>query len=204
MKQNKMIVLGITGGIGAGKTTVLSYLKENYAVVAVQADHVGYLLMRPGGPCYDPMLSLFGERILNPDRSINRKTVGALVFTNLELLQRLNAIIHPKVQEYIQARIDEERSRGTAFFVVEAALLLEAGYDAICDDLWYIDVDEAVRRERLKQERGYSDQKITNILANQMKPEEFRQRCQYTIRNNGDLAYTYRQIDQRMKRYEIM
>lgn len=194
-----MKIIGITGGVGAGKSTILEYMHKEFGAFVMQADQVGHLLMRPGESCYGPMVSLFGRGILREDGVIDRQRVGKLVFSNARLLKKLNAIVHPRVKSYILNEISRQEKEGTELFVMEAALLLEDEYDALCDEVWYIYADERVRRERLRKERGYSDEKIDGILANQMTEREFERRCDYRIENNGNLEITYRQIQERIR-----
>ena len=196
-----MKVIGITGGVGAGKSAILGYLKEEYGAVVIEADKVGHLLMEPGKACYDSIVEKFGKNILNEDQTINRGKLGGIVFADSKLLDVLNKIIHPGVKSYIISEIEKEKSAAkTRYFVVEAALLLEDHYDAICDELWYIHTDEAVREKRLKETRGYDDEMIAGIMANQKSPEEFRSACQVVIDNSGNLADTYRQIEKQLGR----
>lgn len=194
-----MKVIGITGGVGAGKSTLLKYLAEEYGAFVLQADTAGHELMRQGRACYEPIVRLFGKEILKENGEIDRKKVGALVFSNGRLLKKLNAIIHPQVKRYIRETMEQKRKDGTALFVLEAALLLEEEYDAICDEVWYIYADEKERRRRLKAERGYSDEKIDGILANQLTEAEFERRCDCRIENNGNLDVTYGQIRERIR-----
>lgn len=196
-----MKVIGITGGVGAGKSEILKYLKEKHKAMVIEADKVGHLLMEPGGACYYSIVEKFGSSILNGDQTINRGKLGKVVFADEALLKELNKIIHPRVKSHIVSEIAKERAyHRTRYFVVEAALLLEDHYDVICDELWYIHTDEAVRAERLKKARGYDDEKIASICANQKSPEEFRNACDVTIDNSGVFADTCRQIDEQLGR----
>lgn len=196
-----MKVIGITGGVGAGKSAILNYLKEHHKAVVIEADKVGHLLMEPGGACYYSIVEKFGSSILNGDQTINRGKLGKIVFAEESLLKELNQIIHPRVKSYIVSEIAKERAyHRTAYFVVEAALLIEDHYDVICDEMWYIHTEEAIRAKRLKESRGYDDEKIAGIMANQKSPEEFRSACQAVIDNSKDLAYTYQQIDKQLGR----
>lgn len=196
-----MKVIGITGGVGAGKSAILSYLKEKHGAVVIEADKVGHLLMEPGGACYYSIVEKFGSSILNGDQTINRGKLGKIVFADAELLEALNKIIHPRVKSHIVSEIAKERAyHRTNIYVIEAALLLEDHYDVICDEIWYIDTDAETRAKRLKESRGYDDEKIAGIMANQKSPEEFRQACQAVINNSGDLASTYEQIDRQLGR----
>lgn len=194
-----MKIIGITGGVGAGKSTILRHLRDTYGAYAVQADQVGHLLMRPGESCYQPIVDLFGRKILRADGTIDRKILGGIVFSNDRLLKKLNGIIHPRVKQYILQAMEDQRRAGTPLFVMEAALLLEDEYDALCDEVWYIYAEERVRRKRLKAERGYSDEKIDGILASQLTEQEFERRCDYRIENNEDLDVTYAQIRERIR-----
>ena len=110
------------------------------------------------------------------------------------------AVIHPAVKSYILQEIEAEREAGKidAFFV-EAALLIEEGYGELLDELWYIFAQKEVRRKRLMQDRGYSEEKVEQIFASQLSEEEFRCHCKVVIDNSADLGDTYRQIDERLK-----
>ena len=196
-----MKVIGITGGVGAGKSEILKFFKEKYHAIVVEADKVGHMLMEPGGACYYSIVEKFGSSILNGDQTINRGKLGKIVFSDEALLAELNKIIHPRVKSHIVSEIAKERAyHRTNLFVVEAALLIEDHYDVVCDELWYIHTDEEVRGKRLKEARGYDDEKIASICANQKSPAEFRSACQVVIDNSGDLADTYRQIEEQLGR----
>lgn len=194
-----MKIIGITGGVGSGKSRVLSYIEETFQAVICQADHVAWDLQKPGEMCYKEIVAHFGSGILNQDETINRKSLGQIVFADAQALLRLNAITHPAVKEEIKRRIKEENKKGTMLFVLEAALLIEEHYDEICDELWYIYTDEQIRRERLKESRQYSDEKIDAIMASQLPEEEFRGRCQKIINNNGMFEETCVQLETAIK-----
>lgn len=195
-----MKIIGITGGVGSGKSRVLSYMETKYQAVICQADHVAWELQEPGQACYEEIVAYFGEEILNEDKTINRSALGKIVFADKQKLLRLNQIMHPAVKTYIVDLISKEAQKGTTYFVLEAALLLEEHYNLICDELWYIYTDKQVRRERLKESRGYTDDKIDSIMASQLSEEIFRKECQIVIDNSGDFEDTCYQIDEAMKR----
>ncbi len=199
-----MYIIGITGGVGAGKSTILDYLREQYDAYTVQADLTAHELMEPEGSCYEPVLNLLGREILDEQGKIDRKRTAGLVFPCPNLLKQLNQIVHPAVKREIRRRIAAQEAAGRDVFVIEAALLLEDHYDEICGDMWYIHVEEAVRRQRLKQQRGYSDEKITDILNNQLSDAVFREKCSYTVENNGDFQTACQQIDERIREYGFM
>lgn len=195
-----MKVIGITGGVGSGKSRVLDYMKEQFVAVVCQADHVAWKLQEPGQDCYLQIVQTFGKDILNDDATINRNRLGQLVFADKQALQKLNQIVHPMVKAHIRDLIDEERKKVTSYFVLEAALLLEDNYTQICDEIWYIYADEEVRRTRLKESRQYSDEKIDAIMNNQMTEQTFREHCDVVIDNSKDFHHTCTQIKDAMKR----
>ncbi len=194
-----MIIIGITGGVGAGKTQVLSYIGEHYKCRIIRADEAAHLLEEPDKPCYEKLVRLLGTGILSNDRTIDKKKMAAAIFADEKLLDSVNKIIHPEVKKYIVQQIEYERRRGEAdYFFIEAALLIEERYDLIADELWYIHSDEDIRRKRLSKERHYSAEKTDGIMKSQLSEAEFRSHCQRTILNNGDLEETYKQINKLM------
>ena len=199
-----MKVIGVTGGVGAGKSEILTYIAENWDAAVVETDEVGYLVMRPGKSCFAPIVELFGPGILQEDGTLDRAKIAELVFRDKEMLEKLNAIVHPAVKRYIQKAIDRERALDTDIFIVESALLVEDKYNAICDELWYIYADEETRTERLMKIRGYSKEKIQSIFANQLSEDEFSEQCDFEIDNSGDFEDTKEQIKQRMQMYETV
>jgi len=194
-----MKIIGITGGVGTGKSKVLAYMEEQFKAVVCQADHVAWELQRPGEICYKQIINEFGEHILNQDKTINRPLLGSIVFSDALALQKLNQIMHPAVKMYILQKIEEEKTKHTTCFVIEAALLLETHYDEMCDEIWYIYTDEATRRNRLKENRSYTDEKIDAILKSQLSEVSFQEQCDIVIDNSGDFKDTCYQIDKVMK-----
>ena len=194
-----MKIIGITGGVGSGKSRVLSFLEEKYNAVICQADQVAWKLQEPGQRSYIEIVEFFGEGILNEDKTINRGALGQIVFHDDGKLQKLNEITHPAVKDYIKEQICLEKEKGSSIFVIEAALLLEDNYDEICDEIWYIFTREEVRRKRLKESRNYSDEKIDSMIAAQQTESYFREHCQLTIDNSDDFEHTCIQIEKAMK-----
>lgn len=198
-----MKIIGVTGGVGAGKSEVLGYIAAHWNATVVEADEVGYLVMRPGQECYKEIVKLFGTDILKDDQTLDREKIAEIVFEDKEMLKKMNQIVHPAVKEYIRKAIRREQENDTDLFIVEAALLIEDKYDEICDELWYIYADEETRMERLKQNRGYSEEKCRSIFANQLSEEEFSDHCAFEIDNSGDFEETKEQIQQKMQRMQI-
>lgn len=191
-----MMIIGITGGVGAGKSSVLQYMQENYRCRMILADDVGNQVKLPGEICYNQLVELLGSDILDENGFIDKNQMAEVIFSDKNILEKVNAIIHPAVKDYILTEIEKEKQlQNYDFFFVEAALLIECGYGEHVDELWYIYASEDVRRQRLKLNRGYSNEKISQIMKGQLKEEEFRSNCQVIIDNGSDFSNTKKQID---------
>ncbi len=197
-----MKVIGITGGVGAGKTKLLSYIAEHYNCRILLADEAANALKEPGMACYDQIVRLLGREILNEDMTINRAKMAEGIFADAQLLTQVNEILHPAVKAYILEQIKLEREKGLIeFFFLEAALLIECGYQKIVDELWYISAAEEVRRARLKSARGYTDEKIDRIISAQLSEEDYKSQCDFIIDNSREEQWAYEQIDRKMGEY---
>ena len=194
-----MKVIGITGGVGSGKTQILDYLRQRTNCRIIVADRVAQELEEPGGVCYEQIIALLGQEILAEDSRIDKIKMAARIFSDKNLLVRINEIVHPAVKEYILRAIAEEReAENIHYLFIEAALLIEDGYCEIVDEMWYIHTDEQVRRDRLKLSRGYSDEKIDSIIREQLTEEEFYRHCSVVIDNSKTLQSAFGQIDEKL------
>ncbi len=192
-----MKVIGITGGVGAGKSEVLNLIDGMCTCTIVTADKLARSLEVKGEVCYEPLVKLLGKSVLADDMEIDPKKMAEMIFADgaEELLKDVNAIVHPAVKTRILSLIEEERRKGMIdYFFIEAALLIEDGYDRIVDELWYVYADENVRRKRLKNSRGYSDKKISDIMESQSSEDTFRKYCTVVIDNSGSLEETAKQL----------
>lgn len=203
MKQNNFPkIIGITGGVGAGKTLVLTHLQEHYPCRVLIADEIGNEVKEPSGRCYDAFVRLVGNDIIKEDGTIDKVRVAAKIFSDEELLKQVNALIHPAVREEIFERIDSYRTDDTIlFFFLEAALLIEAGYVKDLDELWYISAPGHLRAERLAETRGYSKERIEGIMSQQLSEEEFISYADRVIENKGTKEELLKQIDEIMGGY---
>ena len=191
-----MKTIGITGGVGAGKSLVLNYLQNHYNARVYLADDIANDLKLPGQSCYDKIIELLGRNIIDSEGLIDKNKMAEKIFSHKELLDEVNRIIHPAVKEYVLSQIELERKKGEIdYFILEAALLIEEGYDRILDELWYIHADISVRSRRLKETRNYTRDKIDHIMASQLSETEFRKHCKVVINNNSDEEALYSQID---------
>lgn len=194
--EASMRVIGLTGGIGAGKSWLLDFLKEAYGARVFQADEAGHQVMEPGTAAYEEIERLFGRKILKDTGEIDRQALGALVFSDGEKREALNSIIHPAVKALARKAVKEAREEGNvALFVIEAALLIEDHYEEICDELWYVYADPDVRRARLRASRGYTEEKISAVFESQLSDEEFRKNCKVVIDNSGSMERAVGQIE---------
>ncbi len=198
-----MRVIGITGGVGAGKSEVLAWLAGRPDCRVIMADQVAHRLEEPGEVCFAPLRVLLGDDILDAEGRIDKRRMAAKIFGDEALLKRVNEIVHPAVKAYLTAQIEEERAAGKRnWLFIEAALLIEEGYAGIVDELWYIHAKEAVRRQRLRESRGYTDEKIDSIFRSQLSEEAFRKHCDVVIENNGTLESVYTQIEKELGEYQ--
>lgn len=196
-----MKFIGITGGVGAGKSAILSYLDQKPDIRVMLADEIAHELMKKGTACYDKILVAFKDAdILDASGEFDRGKLAFVIFSDEKKREKMNGIVHPAVKEYVKEQYRLEKARGQlSCLVLEAALLIEEHYDEICDELWYIYTSEENRRSRLKETRGYSDGKIDGIFASQLKEEEYRRYCKVVIDNNSGLDDTYLQIEKALK-----
>ena len=199
-----MITIGITGGVGAGKSTVLDFLEQEYQAYVMKADEIGHLVMEPGQSCYEPVIALFGKQVIKNDKTIDRRLVSDVVFSHPDMLEKLNHIIHPAVKEYIRRQLALKKEEGQRICVVEAALLLEDHYEEFCDTVWYIHTDSEIRIRRLMEIRGYTREKSMSIIASQAPEEFFREHTDYVVTNNADLEDTWQQIREGIRKYETL
>lgn len=181
-----MKVIGITGGVGSGKSEILNTINGLVNCRILSADNIAKELEEPGNACYKPLVELLGEDILDKNGCIVKDRMAAKIFNSAELLSKVNKIIHPQVKIYILSQILRERELNEIdYLFLEAALLIEEGYGEIVDEMWYIYTEESVRRNRLKASRGYTDDKIDSIMAKQLSEQEFRDACSVVIDNSG-------------------
>lgn len=196
-----MVILGITGGVGSGKSRVLYDLKENYNAYIIEADKLAHKLMEPGKEIYNEIVKQFGKDILVEEApyEIDRKKLGEIVFHDKEKLRLLDGISHPIVKKTIQDEIRLAKENGTiSLFVIEAALLIQDGYDQICDEIWYIYVDREERIKRLMESRGYTREKCISMFESQASDEYYRKYANFTINNQSDYENSSKQLNARL------
>ncbi len=197
-----MRLIGITGGVGAGKSTILEYIKAHYRCRVYLADQVAHAVKEPGQPCYEALVDLLGREVLEENGQIHKGRMAERIFRDENLLEQVNALVHPAVRAYLLEKIREAREEGWAeLFFIEAALLIECGYRDIVDEMWYVHAGEDLRSGRLRESRGYSPEKIGQIMGSQLTEEGFRAGSDFVIDNSGTPEESYRQIRRRLEGY---
>ena len=189
-----MFVIGLTGGIGTGKSEVCGILSALGAVI-INADLVGHEVYRPQTEGWHRIVETFGKDVLGPTGAIDRKKLGAIVFSDAEALERLNAIAHPRIYAKIEERIAELRGQGHTVAVVEAALLIEANWTPLADEVWVVVSDEQNVIGRLKN-RHLDHASIRARSSAQMAQRERVKHGDAVIDNNGTLAELTQTVEQ--------
>ena len=191
-----MMVLGLTGGVGAGKSRILELFSHDYGAQVIQADLVARKLEDPGQPGLTGLVSLFGTGILQKDGTLDRKGFADRIFGNPEALKRVNALIHPLTWNEIKRQIRESSAE---LIVVEAALFDERSRE-VCQYLLYVDTQDEIRIQRLMENRGYSRGKCLDIMKNQADRSRFLELADFVIDNSGSLEGSRQQIRQILKK----
>ncbi|MBM7582192.1 dephospho-CoA kinase [Caldicoprobacter guelmensis] len=191
-----MKIIGLTGGIACGKSTVSKILAELGAAV-IDADMIAREVMRKGTPVWQEVKETFGDEYLQPDGEIDRKKLGELVFSNPEALKKLNSITHPAIQKRVLSEIERLKLMSCyKAVVVDAALLIEAGWYDMVDEVWLVVADREAQIERLMKRSGLTRQQALNRINSQMAQEIKMRYADKIIDNSDGLEYTRKQVEQ--------
>lgn len=186
------LIIGLTGNIATGKTTVLDYLARKGAHI-IDADKLGHRAMAPDGPAYHAIVAEFGPTILNPDKTVNRRALGAIVFANAAQLGRLEQLVHPAVFALTRQEVSETPS---PVVVLEAVKLLEAGaMVTLCDEIWVVTARPEVQLQRLVEQRGMSEQQAHQRMGMQSPQAAKINQADRVIDNSGSLKELHAQLD---------
>ncbi len=179
----------MTGGIGTGKSEVSRVLAELGASV-VDADEVGHRAYLPGSPAWQEIVGRWGERILLPDGTVDRDGLGAIVFSDSEELAALNRIVHGRMFQMLREEIDRRRNAagGRGVIVLEAAVLIEAGWTPLVDQIWVVVADERAVLDRMARLKGMRPEDVHARASHQLSDEERSRHATVVINNNGSLA----------------
>lgn len=190
-----MSVIGLTGGIASGKSLVSAVLRKLGAKI-VDADEVARLVVEPGTAGWAEIRREFGDKVLNPDGSINRKALGGIVFANPAQLAKLNKITHPHILNYFRNELDSFREqKGAPALVLDVALLIESGFYRLVDEVWLVVVSREVQISRLIERDGISREQALQRINCQMAVEEKQKYADIVIDNSGSLESTRQKVE---------
>jgi dephospho-CoA kinase len=182
-----MLTIGLTGGIGSGKSAVARFLAELGAPI-LDADKVGHVIYQPGGPAYDDVIAAFGRGILASDGTVDRTKLGPIVFADPAQLKRLTSIVHPKMFQRMREMVAEMRTRGEWLpIVVEAAVLVEANWQPLFNEIWLVVAPREQVIARVERDRGMKREQTEARIKAQLSDEERRKHATLVIENNGTL-----------------
>ena len=188
------MVIGLTGSIGSGKSEAARYLAQLGASV-IDADQVGHEAYTPQSQAWREVVKAFGQEILGPNKEIDRKKLGAIVFSNPDQLTKLNQIMHPLMARMVGGKIEDLRGQAVEVAVVEAALLFEAGWDSLVQEVWVTDSPEETIIQRLSERNGLIQEEARKRISSQMDQAERLSRADVIIDNSGDIAAMESAID---------
>lgn len=190
-----MITVGLTGGIASGKSTVSATLRELGAHI-IDADRVGHEAYLPGTKVWEELVAAFGREIVGEDGGIDRKKLGPIVFADPEKLKLLNSIVHPRMKDMMQAMLDDQRRAGTPVVVVEAAILIEANWQSLVDEIWVVAVPESVAAERLIVRNGFTRDQAEARIRSQLSNAERQRHADLIIDTNCTLEELRERVEQ--------
>ena len=182
-----MLTIGLTGGIGSGKSTVAQILGE-FGAPILDADKVAHTTYAPGASAYDAVIAAFGAQVVAGNRTIDRKQLGAIVFGNPERLNQLTSIVWPATRESIRRNVAELRASGAKLpIVVEAAILIEANWQPLFDEIWLVRASREQVVARIESQRGLKPAETEARIRAQLSDEERSKHATLVIQNNGSL-----------------
>jgi len=197
-----MKVIGLTGGIGSGKSTVSQFLAELGAVI-IDADRVGHEAFKPGSELWRGVVAAFGRQIVTPSGDIDRGKLGEIVFGNSESLSRLNQIMHPRMYDMVRAQLEECRQQGVEVAVLEAPLLIEANWTSLVDEVWVTAASEATVLKRLQEQTGLSKEESLARIRSQLPLEERIKRADVVINTDCSFDEVKTRVKELWDRFQV-
>jgi phosphopantetheine adenylyltransferase/dephospho-CoA kinase len=194
MEPALTVVIGLTGGIASGKSVVSAMLAEHGAHI-LDADKVGHEAYAPGSACYNDVISAFGDDIVAPDREIDRRSLGSKVFGDPAQRRKLEGIVWPWMRETMKQRLDDLRAQNVPVVVLEAAVLIEAGWQPLVDRVWLVTANRDIARERIISRNGLEAAQAEARIDAQLTNEERAQHADLIIENNRSLDDLRARVD---------
>lgn len=195
-----MNIIGLTGGIASGKSTVSSFFRQKGAAV-LDADRIARELSEPGGKLHAEYVHHFGAEVLQSDGTLNRRRIGQIVFSDPQQKQWLDAVSHPAIRAELLRKLEQKRNEKQRLILLDIPLLFESGWDKMADKTCLVYVDESVQLQRLMKRDGYTRREAQDRIAAQMPLEEKKKRADYLIDNNGSLTDTVQQAEELWKEW---
>ena len=195
-----MNIIGLTGGIASGKSTVSSFFRQKGAAV-LDADRIARELSEPGGKLHAEYVHHFGAEVLQSDGTLNRRRIGQIVFSDPQQKQWLDAVSHPAIRAELLRKLEQKRNEKQRLILLDVPLLFESGWDKMADKTCLVYVDESVQLQRLMKRDGYTRREAQDRIAAQMPLEEKKKRADYLIDNNGSLMDTVQQAEELWKEW---
>lgn len=190
-----MIIIGITGGCGSGKSKIVELIESEIGGYIINADKIGHEVIKKGTKAYYKIIDEFGKEVLDNNLDIDRKILGDIVFEDINKLKILNSISHIEIKKEVQRIVSKiNKSKEFEYIIIEAAILKELGFCDMVDYIIYVNCDIDVRVERLKQNRNIDIEKAKNIINNQPTDKDYRSISDYEINNSGAIDITRKEL----------
>lgn len=190
-----MKIVGLTGGISSGKSTVSSYLKQ-LKIPVIDADEVARKVVEPNSQGAREIRKTFGSDVFEEDGSLNRQKLGALIFSNTENRQKLDDLLQPLIKIMILDEIEEYRQKGETMIVLDLPLLFEKQYEELCEEIIVVYIPRELQLERLMRRNQYTKQEALSRIDSQLSIEEKRKRATVLLDNQGTIQQLYQQVEQ--------
>ncbi len=181
-----MILIGLTGNVGSGKSTVARIWKQERGALLIDADQIGRSVVQPGSRCLAGLVQRFGKEILLPDGSLNRRRMAVTAFSDRENLEALNSIVHPEIIRKINDQLQEARSQGAGAMVVDAALIFEFGFERYLDVVVAVDAPREIKIERMLAKGKINRETLEKILDAQLPADELKAKADHVLDNSAD------------------
>lgn len=200
-QSSKKVVIGLTGGILSGKSTISQMLAEKGAVI-IDADKIGHEAYKPHTKTWQELIDAFGKSILKENMEIDRKKLGEIVFNDTQALARLNGIVHPRMHSMMKEEIERLRGAGIDVVVLEAAVLIEADWTDLVDEVWVAVAPEEVAVKRLQNRGGLSQEQARARIRSQLPPEERAKHADVIIDTDCELSQVRVKVEKLWQRIQ--
>jgi dephospho-CoA kinase len=197
-----MKIIGLTGGIASGKSTVTKYLRQQGYTV-VDCDKIAWELAEPDGSIWQVYFARYGSKVINPDRSLNRQAVADIVFRDKKELDAINSLVHPLIKDEMMSQVKAAGDEGEKVIFLDVPLLFEASYDKLVDEKWLVYVSRDTQLRRLMSRNDFNHDEAVRRIDSQMSLEEKKKLSDVIINNNADRKRLRRQLDEKLEHLRI-